>query len=101
MEELEIVQAGILSGLWEILQDFVNWIITSLGELFQPVLDWLLAALPTQALPAIDSAMMWLRFGNKWLPLDFCATLLIAYWTFQGFWIAFRMIKKFIPFLGG
>lgn len=92
------------------LQTVWGWFVGVIEGATAWILDGILAAVDAALVAAglaggtesFDLAGVAPYFGaiNQWVPLDVCAVLFGAYWTFVASFVAIKMTLKLVPTIG-
>ncbi len=92
---------GILDSVYEAITSAARYVYEWLRDLFVALYDafvaGMLAILPDDFEAPFTALVGYIGAANAWVPFDYGASLLVAYFTFQFFVISFRWIKSFIP----
>lgn len=82
------------------LQACWRWIVDTAKSIGEGMMNGFLADIPELQGTTIEPYYDMLQVANQWVPIDMAIAYIGVYWGFIISFIVFKMIIKFIPFIG-
>jgi hypothetical protein len=87
-------------GLIEVLKNFVKWLLDVPRQWVETIFAAVWAMLPADLQVDLEPVKTSLEIANHWMPMAEMLFFVSLLWSFQGVFIAVKMILKLIPTVG-